>query len=117
MDGATGAAELGAWLRALESERAWSERLRAERKLRACNFSDLVIVVAKACEYPRTALIAARVNSYLVVTGSVDDLLGSGLPLRGLDALECDRSAHPEHAHAAIIEGPGGSVLRFRVPD
>jgi hypothetical protein len=105
------------WRETLEREPQWTERLREEMRARECAASELVIVIGEPECFPRTALMGARVAGYFVIVGHVRELMENSMPVRLARTLaDDDRRAHPRHAHAAIMHGPIGETIRFRVP-
>lgn len=108
-------AALAAWIIRLESERAWTDTLRAERAKRACDASELVLVIALAEDFPKTAHRYHRVRDHVMVVGTVGEFLDTPLPVSNLDDLKI---AEPrDHAHAVILERACGIAIRFRVPN
>jgi hypothetical protein len=108
-------AALAAWIVRLESERVWTDTLRAERAKRACDASELVLVIALAEDFPKTAHRYHRVRDHVMVVGTVGEFLDTPLPVVNLDDL---RIAEPRnHAHAVVLEGVHGVAIRFRLPD
>jgi hypothetical protein len=107
-------AELRPWIAKLETDRAWTARMRAELAARACEPCDLVLMLAPAAEFPRSAGRFPRVGSYLVIVGSVREVLDNAIPIVNLDDL---RARDPrDHAHAVLIERACGVPFRFRLP-
>lgn len=109
--------ELEAWRVRLETDPAWSERLRRELVTRECNPCELVLIIARPAEYPRMAQRAPVIEGSLIVVGTVAEVLESALPIANLDALIGSVARERrEHAHAILLDGVNGSAFRFRVP-
>ena len=103
-----------AWIARLETDPAWSKPLRIEQRTRACETCELVLIVARAVDYPKTARRYHRVGDYFTVAATVNEYLDTPLPVSNLAAL---RIAEPrDHAHAVILEQAHGVAIRFRVP-
>lgn len=101
----------------LETDPAWSERLRRELVTRECNPCELVLIIARPAEYPRMAQRAPVIEGSLIVVGTVAEVLESALPIANLDALIGSVARERrEHAHAILLDGVNGSAFRFRVP-
>lgn len=111
---ASARAELGAWIAKLETDRAWTARLRAELAARACEPCDLVLVLAPVAEFPRSAGRFPRVGDYLAIVGTVAEVMDCALPVTNLADM---RARDPrDHAHAILIEHALGTAFRFRLP-
>jgi hypothetical protein len=111
---ASARAELRAWIAKLETDRAWTARMRAELAARACEPCDLVLVLAPAAEFPRSAGRFPRVGDYLAIVGSVSELMDCAIPVVNLADV---RARDPrDHAHALLIEQALGTAFRFRLP-
>lgn len=110
------AADLDAWVARLETDPAWTERLRALARLLGKRPSDLVLLVAPPDDYPRARPGAPIVRGFLVTVGRVTDV-SAALPsaLRASMA-EAERTAHPGHSHALIFGSGYVDAVRFRVP-
>lgn len=108
---------LAEWRARLETDRAWSARLRAELAQRACDPCDLVLIIARPAEYPRMRAHAPVIEGSLIVVGTVAEVLDSPLPVANLQDL-IGSAAHEqrEQAHAILLDGVNGSAFRFTLP-
>lgn len=112
----TARVNLRAWIDRLEADPRWTARYRAELAARACEPRDLVLLIAPASEYPRSAARARAIDGFVVVVGSVAEVLDTALPINARD-LTCEQArALRDHAHAIIMLGPIAHALRFRLP-
>lgn len=106
------------WKQRLENDRRWTEPLRAFARKQGAVASDLVIVFARASEYPRSARAFACIDEWVAAVGTVRELSETALPIAYLASLDdAPRLARPSHAHAVICAGaPPFAVVRFRLP-
>jgi hypothetical protein len=108
--------ELCAWIDRLQADPRWTARYRAELAARACDPCDLVLLIAPASEYPRSAARARVIDGFVVVVGSVAEVLETLLPI-DVRALTSEQArALRDHAHAIIMDGPIAHAIRFRPP-
>ena len=114
--------DLRAWIDRLEAEPRWTARYRAELAARACKPCDLVLLIAPASEYPRSADRArfdgcgSLIDGFVVVVGSVGEVLETALPIDARALASAEARALCKHAHAIIMAGPMAHALRFRAP-
>jgi hypothetical protein len=115
--------DLSAWIDRLEGDPRWTERYRAKLAARACDPCDLVLLIAPACDYPRSAEHARErggsgrlVDGFVVVVGSIGEVLETLLPIDARAFTGEQARALRDHAHAVIMDGPIARALRFRAP-
>lgn len=107
-------AEIAAWIARLETEPRWTTPLRIERRKRGCEPCDLVLVVALASDFPKTANRYYRVDGYVIVAGTVGEFFDTALPVSNLEAL---RIREPiDRSHAILLVQAHGRAFRFRPP-
>lgn len=111
------AADLDAWVKRLETEPVWTERLRTLARSLGLRASDLVLLVGRPEDFPRARAGQTIVRGMLVTVGRVADV-ASALPSATRASMaEAERRAHPGHSHALIFGGLVVETVRFRVPD
>lgn len=118
----TARVDLRAWIDRLEADPRWTARYRSKRAGRACAPCDLVLLIAPASEYPRSAERArfagsgSLVDGFVVVVGSVAEVLETLLPIDARALTSEQARALRDHAHAIIMAGPIAHAIRFRAP-
>lgn len=91
--------------------------MRSELASRECEPCDLVLIIARPAEYPRTAQRSPVIEGSLIVVGTVAEVMDSALPIANLeDLIGSAARARREHAHAILLDGVNGSAFRFRLP-
>lgn len=108
--------DVRAWIERLESEPRWTARYRGERLWRKCDPCDLVLLLGPAAEYPRSARSARVIDGWVVVVGSVAEVLDTLLPINARDLTSEQARALRDHAHAIVIDGFNATAFRFRPP-
>lgn len=107
-------AELAAWIVRLETEPLWTTPLRIEQRKRACDPCDLVLVVALASDFPKTADRYYRVSDYVMVAGTVGEFMDTALPVSNLGDLKIREPI--DRAHGIVLVQAHGRAFRFRPP-
>jgi hypothetical protein len=111
-------AELRPWIDRLETDPAWTAHYRSRLAARACEPCALVQIIAPASEYPRAVMRAPVVAGYVLIVGSLAEVMGSGLPIVNAPDMTSERArarALRSHGHALLVEGPRVTAFRFRV--
>lgn len=114
--------DLRAWIDRLEADPRWTARYWRKLAARTCDPRDLVLLIAPASEYPRSADRArydgsgSVVDGFVVVVGSVGEVLDTALPIDDRVFTSEQARAIRDHAHAIIMAGPIAHALRFRAP-
>lgn len=105
------------WARELESDPAWTERLRATLRAVGCPPADLALLIGAACDFPRAAVHGSHVRGFVVSVGRLADVLAQ-LPRATCPTMgAAERRKHPELCHAVILAMPFyAEPIRFRVP-
>jgi hypothetical protein len=108
--------DVRAWIERLEAEPRWTARYRERLAARGCDPCDLVLLLGRADEYPRSARATRVIDGWVVVVGSVAEVLDTLLPVNERDLTSEQARALRDHAHAIVVEGFTATAFRFRPP-
>lgn len=105
------------WTIELETDPAWTERLRQVLRAVQCSPADLALLIGAASEFPRAAEQGAHVRGFVVSVGRLSDVLAQ-LPRATCATMNAaERRKYPALCHAIILALPFyAEPLRFRVP-
>jgi hypothetical protein len=105
------------WTTELETDPAWTERLREVLRAIGGVPADLALLIGSVQDFPRAAKQGALVRGYVVSVGRVSDVLAQ-LPRATCPSMSAaERRLYPELCHAIILALPFyAEPLRFRVP-
>jgi len=111
------APDLVHWATELETDPAWTERLRATVRAVNCPPADLALLIGPVGDFPRAAAYGSHVRGFVVSVGRLADVLAQ-LPRATCATMSAaERRKHPELCHAVILAMPYyAEAIRFRVP-